>query len=286
MVNGIIKSNLVMGMYIEGFGEKEITLYVIENTEELFELQFSDKDIIYSAVVDVNGRVLVPISEMGFYEAFSTRDSNNYCFTRLNEETNDYESFHLQKQEDGKFYLRADIKGNQYNNCRLIGTEKDNYWLIENTYNNITEVSLYDVRNAKILTPSFSCISFEKEKSRVLAYVEKELYGEIDGEMVYLTRLLSYIDYNGKFIAPLYDIDKEIDGYYDAMIFNYDNSFKYFNQFIKNITEQRKNSYINHNQHITEVLMDMYNNLYSEDDVNRKRKDAKILEFRKGNSND
>lgn len=273
-------------MIIEGFGEKEIFLYEVENTEELFELEFSDNDKTYCGIVDVNGRLLVPISEIPFLEAFATKDSTNYCFTRFDEEENNYESFHLQKQEDGKFYLKADIKGDNYNNCRLIGTEKDNYWLIENTYNDITEVALYDVRRAKILTPAFTCISFEVEKSRVLAYVEKEIYSEIDGEQVYLTSLLSFIDYEGNFIAPLYDIDKEVDGYYDSIIFNYDKTFKYFNQFVKTIAEKHKIRYMEHSEHVSEVLIDMYNNLYSVEEINRKRKDAKILDFRRGSSND
>ena len=93
---------------------------------------------------------------------------------------------------------------------------------------------------------------------------------------------LSHEDEN----EPHESTNQQTDGYYDSIIFNYDKSFKYFNQFIKTIAEKHKIRYMEHSEHVSEVLIDMYNNLYSVEEINRKRKDAKILDFRRGSSND
>jgi len=272
-------------MYIEGFGEKRITLYEIEGTKELFQLQFSHKMKKYYGIVDFTGRVLVSISEVPIVEIFATNDRLNYCFTKFDEENNSYESFHLQKQNDGKFYLKADVKGNEVTNCRLVGTIRDEYWFIESTTNDIVNFSLYDVNQAKILTPGFTGISFEEEDSRVLAFVEKDIYTDIDGDIVYLTSLLSYIDYDGNFVAPIYDTDKEIDSYYEAISYNLDKSFKSYNRFIESVTQKHRNRYIEHSNHVTEVLADMFTNLYSVEDI-KKKKLTKILEYKRSNNHD
>ena len=268
-------------MYIEGFGKKDVKFYSVEGTFELLEVEFSHKRKKHYGIVDENGRLLVPISDIPFLEVFATKDRCNYCFTRQDQENGRYESFHLQKQENGKFYLKADIKGNEVTNCRLVGTVKDDYWFIESTTNGITEISLYDVRNVKILTPGFTDISFEEEQSRVLAFVEKEIYTLINGESVYLTSLLSFIDYEGNFVAPIYDTDKDVDAYYDARSYNFDKSFKSFNCFLNSVAEKHKTNYIEHREHVTDVFIDMFSNLYSVEEIKKVNKPAKILEYRK-----
>lgn len=270
-------------MYIEGFGKKVVNFYVIEGTNDLLELEFSHKRKKYYAIVDTSGRLLVPISNIPFLEVFATNDRCNYCFTRQDKETDDYESFHVQKQKDDKFYLKADIKGNKITNCRLVGTINDDYWFIESTTNGITEVSLYDVKNVEIITPGFTEISFEEEKSRVLAFVEKDLYTEIDGENILLTSLLGFIDYKGNFVTPLYDV--EIDKEYETLSYNFDKSFKSFNRTMESITQKYRDKYFETNKHVTEVLLEMFNNLYSIPDM-AKKEPAKILEYRRKNSND
>lgn len=274
-----------MYMYIEGFGEKRITLYEIEGTKELYQIEFSHKKKKYYGVVDFNGRLLISISEVPIIEIFATNDRLNYCFTKFDDENNSYESFHLQKQEDGKFSLKAYVKGNENTNCRLVDTIKDEYWFIESTTDGIVNFSLYDVKQAKILTPGFTGISFEEEKSRVLAFVEKDIFTDIDGDIVYLTSLLSYIDYEGNFVTPIYDTDKEVDSYYDAISYNFDKSFKSYNRFIESVTEKHRNRYIEHNNHVTEVLADMFTNLYSVEDI-KKKTPTKILEYKRSSNHD
>lgn len=272
-------------MYIEGFGEKKVNLWNIEGTDELLELEFSHKKKKHYGIIDKTGRLLVPFSHVPIVEAFATNDRSNYCFTKQDCETGKYESFHLMKDKAGKFTLKADIVGNDITNCRLIGTIKDNYWFVESTTNGITEVCLYDVINAKILTPLFSDISFEEEESRVLAFVEKELYGEMDdGEIVYLTSLLSYIDYEGNFVTPFYDPKNDLC--YDARTYNFDKSFKSFNRFLQSVTTKNLAKYMDDNSHVTEVLADMFTNLYSIEDIKKEPERAKILEFRRDVSND
>lgn len=270
-------------MYIEGFGKKKIKLFMVDGTNELLGLEFIHKFKKYCGIIDNNGRLLVPITNKPIVEVFSTKDKNNYCFTRLNSE-NDYESFHVQKESDGKFRLKAHIVGNEVTKCRMVRTEKDNYWFITSKTDGIEEVCLYDVKKAKITTPLFAEISFEEEEGRVLAYVEKEIYANIDDEKVYLTSLLSFIDYDGDFVAPLYEPD--IDMYYDAINYNFDKNFKHFYYVLGLIEQQAINRYIDKNNHVTEVLADMYTNLYSVSDVKTLPKKAKIIEFRRDNKND
>lgn len=272
-----------MCMYIEGFGNKRIKLFSVEGTEELFGLEFIHKFKKYYGVVDGNGNLLVPITGVPIIEVFATKDRKDYCFTRQNGEE-DFESFHVQKSSDGKFHLKADITGNEVTKCRMIGTVKDNYWFIESITDGITEVCLYDVKKAKITTPLFTEISFEEEDSRVLAYVEKEIYADIDGERVYLTSLLSFVDYDGDFVAPLYD--PEIDLFYEAINHNFDKTFKSFYRVIDSIRNTAVNRYNDKNNHVTEILANMYTNLYSVTDVKQPRKPARVLEFRKGNNYD
>lgn len=278
----IIKSNLVIVgdvMYIEGFGDKRVKLYVIEGTEDLLEMEFSHKRKKYSGIVDKSYRLLVPFSDVPILEVFATKDKTNYCFTRQEENTGRYESFHLLKEKDDKFYLRADIKGNDETNCRLVGTVKDDYWFIETDINGPIEFCLYDVRKAEIVTSSFNEISFEEEESRVLAFVRKDIYSNIDGDDIYLTGLFSYIDYNGNFIAPIYDV--ELDVYYDSRCYNFDKVFKSYNRFLGSITNNHRNKFIEKNKHIDEVLADMFVNVYSEEELRKNNQPAKILEYRR-----
>lgn len=271
-------------MYIEGFGEKKVNLWSIEGTDELLGLEFSHKKKKHYGIIDKTGRLLVPFSCVPIVEVFATNDCSSYCFTRQ-DDAGKYESFHLMKNKEGKFTLKADIIGNDITVCRLVSTVKDNYWFIESTTNDITEVCLYDVKNAKILTPLFADISFEEEESRVLAFVEKELYGEMDdGEIVYLTSLLSYIDYEGNFVAPFYDPKNDLC--YDTKTYNFDKSFKSFNRFIESVTLKNLKKYQEENDHVTEVLADMFMNLYPVEEIKYEPKRAKILEFRRDVSND
>lgn len=272
-----------MDMYINGYGNKKVKLYTIEGTDELLELEFFHDRKKYYGVIDSNGRLLVPISEIPILESFATNDRTNYCFTKQDKYTGFYESFHLLKEKDNQFYLRADISGDEYTNCRLVPTIKDDYWFIESTANGIMEFNLYDARNAQILTPGFTEISFEKEKSRVLAYVEKDLYANIDNENIYLTSLCSYIDYAGNFISDIYDTKSDL--IYDARSYNFDKKFKRFNTFVSMLLDDHIKKYNDKQRNVTEVLCDMFNHLYSADDL-KLGKPAKILEYRRNCSND
>jgi len=271
-------------MKIEGFGNKRIILYDVEGTEDLFGLMFFHKFKKYYCVADKNGRLLVPISDYPIVEVFATKDRKNYCFVKEDLKGN-FESFHVSiKEEDGKFYLKKSYKGNEYTNLRMIGTIKDNYWFLESVTDGIKEVCLYDVKKAQIITPLLTEISFEQEESRVLAYVEKEIYADIDDEKVYLTSLLSFIDYDGDFVTPFYDT--EIDMYYETISYNFDKSFRSFRRFIDSVTQRSVDKYNEESNHVREVLADMFTNLYPVEDVKKVPKDAKILEFRKGSKND
>lgn len=267
-----------MYMYVEGFGEKRIKLYSIEGTNELLKLEFYHKRKKYHGIIDNSGRLLIPISEVPILEVFATEDRTNYCFTKQDVKTGSYESFHLSKSED-KFYLKADIKGNEITNCRLVGTIKDDYWFIESITDNSTEVSLYDVRNGKILTPGFTEISFEKEESRVLAFVEKDIYSEIDDNYLYLTSLLSYIDYEGNFVSSIYDTEMDVN--YDARSYNFDRTFKSYYRFLDLVLNNHRKKIIEKNEHVNEVLVDMFINLYPIEEIKRVNKPAKILKYRR-----
>lgn len=270
-------------MYVEGFGNKRIKLLYVEGTDELFGIEFSHKFRKYYGIVDNSGNLLIPITDVPIFEIFATNDKNDYCFTRKNSE-DCFESFHLQKDTDGKFHLKADITGNEITKCRIIGTVKDGYWFIESITDGISEVCLYDVKKAEIITPLFTDISFEEETGRVLAFVEKEIYGFIDGEIIYLTSLLSYIDYDGNFVTPLYD--PEIDMFYESINHNLDKSFKSFNRVIDSIRTKAVNRYNDKNNHVNEVLVNMFTNLYTEEEMKPLKQPAKILEFRRKCSND
>lgn len=265
-------------MYIEGFGEKKTEFYTIEGTSDLLKVQFYHDDKLYYGIVDKNGKLLVPISFNKIIEIFATQDNEDYCFIRENSSSN-YESFHLGRDSSGNFNLKAHIVGNESNNLKIVDTEKDNYWLLSNTTNEITKVCLYDVKGAKILTPMFTEISFEEEESRVLAFVEEDIVVTVDEESIYLTSLLSYIDYEGNFVAPIYDT--ELDVYHDSLSYNIGKNFKSYNRFVESVTDKHKSKYLEKQDHINEVLADMFVNLYSIDEMKKDRKPAKILEYRR-----
>ena len=257
---------------IEGFGKKHVCVYEIEGTNKLYTVTFEHEDKLYEGTIDENGNIVITFYTIPFTEIFS----NNYCFTKYDEDSKKYHSYHFQLHKD-KFLLAADIEGNDYTNCRLIPSEKDNFWFIEATTNGIREISLYDVCNHKILTPSFTEISFEQEESRVLAYIEKVLYGDVDGETVYLGSVMSYIDYNGNFLTPLYI--PEIDKVFETLSYNNDSTFKSFNTLTRRIAEGLMIEYKKKADLVNERLEAMYNNLYTEEELDGAKTNAKILDY-------
>ena len=136
---------------------------------------------------------------------------------------------------------------------------------------------MYDVNNHKIITPGFTEISFEQEESRVLAYVEKVLYGDVDGETVYLGSVMSYIDYQGNFLAPLYI--PEIDKIFDMLSYNNDSSFKSFNMLTRRIAEGLMIDYQKKSNLVNERLEAMYNNLYTQEELDNAKTKAIILDY-------
>ena len=261
---------------VEGFGKKNLTLYEVTGTNQLLIATFKHKKKVYEGIVDVKGHILVPFDTVLIHEVFSTKDYTNYCFTRYNEENNQYHSYHLQL-DNGTFRLAADIVGNDKTNCRLIGTEKDEFWLIEATTNEITEVSLYDVYHHKILTPTFTEISFEQEESRILAFVEKALYTKNQGKNIYLASLMAYIDYEGKLVTPLYNPEKEET--YDSRIYNFDENFKSFYSAIQIITQNFEKEYFEKSERVDQELAFLFSNPYTEEEMKLAKRKTKIINF-------
>ena len=261
---------------VEGFGKKNLTLYEVTGTNQLLIATFKHKKKVYEGIVDVKGHILVPFDTVSIHEVFSTKDYTNYCFTRYNEENNQYHSYHLQL-DNGIFRLIADIVGNDNTNCRLTGTEKDEFWLIEATTDGITEVSLYDVYHHKILTPGFTEISFEQEESRILAFVEKALYTKNQGKNIYLASLMAYIDYEGKLVTPLYNPEKEET--YDSRIYNFDENFKSFYSAIQIITQNFEKEYFEKSERVDQELAFLFSNPYTEEEMKLAKRKTKIINF-------
>lgn len=266
-------------MYIkfEDFGKQRVNLKEIIDMDELLLGSFNYNKEIYYGIMDKNFRVLVPFTTNEIIDFVHTFDRNNIFFTTINKENN-YNSIHLSRlKEDNLFYIRADIKGTSKSNCRLIKTEKDNYWFLESTTNGITEICLYDNKNAKILTPLLSDISFEEEKGRVLALIEKKLYAKIDDEQVELISLLSFIDKEGKYLTPFYDTENE--QYYDSIIYNFDSNFKAVNRTFQSIANKEKQILIEKRERVNNDIIELFNNLYTEEEINSCKQNAKILKF-------
>lgn len=269
---------------IEGYGYKRLYLIEINESTELYVAYFKHKKKDIYGVVDNNGRLLVSFSECEFDDIFFNKNKSDFCFTRFNSDKTDYESFHIKKMNDNLFYQRAHIQGNGYTKCRLLKTKKDDFWFIESTTDGITEVSLYSVDEAKILTPGFTEISFEEEKSRVLAYIEKVLYFiDEDGYPIKLASLLAYIDWQGRFLTPLYMPEKDM--YYESISYNFDHNFKSYNLVIDSITNQLYKEYKVKTGLVTANLDAMFNNIYTEEELAMHPK-TKVLQFRKGQTNE
>ena len=267
-----------MKINIDKFGEKNITLYEVEGTKELFLACFSHQGEEYSAIIDKDGRALTSFSTQPFQEVFTTKDKENYGFTRYDTNQSNYESFHLQKDQSGIYQVKTYVQSDDNVTSRLVNTIKDEFWFLESTSNGITEIALYDVKQAKLITPYFTDISFEEEEGRVLAFVEKDICVIDDGEVIPLAGLLSYIDWDGNFVAPIYIPEK--DEQYPSLLFNHSKGFSRFYAAVNELTKRLVKEYYEKDEHIDEVLTDMFNNLYTEEEVNPKRQ-AKILEFRK-----
>ena len=154
---------------------------------------------------------------------------------------------------------------------------KNNYWFLESTTRDIVEVSLYDVKTHTILTPSFGLISFEREKGRILAYVEKGLYTKKDDEDILLGTLVSFIDHQGNFVTPLYMPMKDLE--YDSRSYNFDKSFKSFNRTIQVMIQDLEIE----NKGISNHINYMFNNPYTIEEMNSVKSNAKILDYTRRN---
>lgn len=270
--------------YIEGYGYKKLYLIEINANTKLYVACFKhDKENMYG-VIDGEGKLLIPFSNCEFEEIFSNKNKSDFCFTRFNSDKTDYESFHIKRENNGKFCQRAHIQGNGYTKCRLIRTEKDEFWFIEAITDGITEVSLYSVDEAKIITPGFTDISFEEEKSRVLAFTEKSLFHKNeDGNQVYLGALLAYIDWQGRFLTPFYQPEEDL--YYESINYNFDRNFKSYNLVIDRIVERLYERYQIKSNQVNANLLEMFNNIYTEEELAMPVK-TKVIEFRKGQTNE
>ena len=274
-----------MKMLIDNFGVVEVELFEVDNELLLCEFNYENKK--YSGIIDKNNRVLVPFSSINLENYIFTMDRNNYCFERFSEGKNDYESFHLSKnKENGLFYLRKQFVSDEENSIRVTDTDppKNSYWFVEITTRDITQKCLYDIRKALIITPAFDLISFETEKSRVLAYVEKGVYTIVDDEVILLASLSSFIDKDGNFLAPLYNPDA--DDFYDTLDFNYDKSFKHFNRVMDSIEAQLKYKFLEKRNYVEAILAQMYTNIYTEEEMKNSKCSAKILKFPSEVNND
>lgn len=269
----ILNQNKIL---VEGFGKKHLTLYEVTGTDQLLIATFKHENKSYQGIINIKGQILVPFDTILIQDIFATKDHTNYCFTRYNKENNKHHSYHLQ-YDDNNFYLAADIVGNDKTNCRLIETEKNEFWLIETTTDGITEVSLYDIYNKKILTPGFTEISFEQQKSRILALVEKAIYTKNCDENIYLASLMAYIDYNGKFVTPLYNPEKEET--YDSKMYNFDESFKSYYNAIEIITEKFEEEYFEKSERVYEQLDFLFNHPYTDEEIKLAKRKAKIIDF-------
>lgn len=269
----ILKQNKIL---VEGFGKKHLTLYQVTGTDQLLMATFKHENKLYQGIVNDKGQILVPFDTILIQDIFSTKDYTNYCFTRYNEENSQYHSYHLQ-YDNSNFYLVADIVGNDKTNCRLIETEKDEFWFIEATTDGITEVSLYDVYHKKILTPGFTEISFEQQKSRILAFVEKVIYTKNQDENIYLASLMAFIDYEGKFVTPLYNPEKEET--YDSKIYNFDKSFKSYYNAIQIITDMFEEEYLEKSERVEEQLAFLFDYPYTEEEIKLAKRKTKIIDF-------
>ena len=265
-----------MKLEIAGFGKKEVKILVSDELEEFYFCSFKHDKKIYTSIIDKKGNLLIPFSNIPIQECFYTFNRSDYCFVRYDEGKTNYESFHLSRVDD-RFCLKADITGNNFSTCRITESGKNKYWFIETTENNMTSRCLYDIKNAKIITPPFTEISFEEEKSRVLAYVTKDIYGEIDGELEYLTTLATFIDKDGRFLAPLYDMKNNMK--YSAIDFNNDPNFRHYHHIINLIIQSLGRKLISEREHVDEVLADMFTNIYTEEELKPKPIKHKIIKF-------
>lgn len=267
-------------IYVESFGYQKVLLLEIEGLEELFVAEFSYKKDKYYGIIDKNARLLVPFSTNQIVEVFATNDKSECCFT-FNYEQGGYRSFHLSKTND-KYILKADIHGNDYTSCRLVNTINDNYWFIESITEGLAEYSLYDPYQAKILTPSFTEISFEEEEGRILAYVERDLATKYENELYVLGSICSFIDKDGRFVTPIYV--PEFDLCYDGRRYNNDFNFKAFNMFSNSIKEMLEYNKKQRDQHITDTLATIFSEPYDYNNMVISKAPAKIIEFPGGSN--
>lgn len=251
-------------------------LYEIDGTKEIYIGTYRYNKELYEGVISSDGSVVVPFSKTRIKNIFSTKDYTNYCIVRYDEGDNNFESFHLQK-EDNTFKLATYVKGNEKTSCRLIGTEKDEYWFVETITRGIKELNLYDVYNHKIITPNFSEIIFQEDSPRVLAYVEKHIFKHENEDNIFLGNIMSFIDYDGNFVTPIYIPEKDIE--YDARNFNFDKTFKSFNLKVEAIAYSLEMEYCLQNDKIDEHLNYLYENPYSIADMQPPKTKAKIINY-------
>lgn len=275
----IILSTLVMYMrnkiYIEGFGKQKAIVTRIDGTWRFYMVEFTYKGKTYYSVVTNEGRTLMPFTTDPIIEVFKTKNNKEWCFTKKKEDIG-YQSYHYSVCNNN-YILKANIYGTNYSSCRIVNTVKNDYWFIETVTDKEKEWCLYDPYKAEILTPTFTNISFEEAESRILAYVERDLITTIDNNKYYLGSICSYIDKNGKFVTPIYV--PELDLMYDARAYNTDPNFKAFNTFSNAIKSKLEKINNEKDEHIIDILTNLFQSPYAEDDMIISNKPAKIIKF-------
>lgn len=263
-------------IYIPSFGYQKVMLTEIEKLEDLFIAEFYYKKQKYEGIIDKNSQLLVPFSTNSILEASATPDKSECYFTREYNQDG-YQSYHLSKKHD-KYQLIADIHGDDYSSLRLVNTAKNNYWFIEHVVDNLTEYSLYNPYQAKVLTPFFTEITFYADGERIFAYVEKDL---TIGNII-LGSMCSFIDKDGKFVTPIYV--PEFDLQYDARRYNTDSSFRDFALLSDSIKSKLIAAKKEKDSHVADVLANLFRTPYDEDDMTISHAPAKIIKFPGGSN--
>lgn len=268
-------------MKIEGFGNKKINIYSVENTEDLLLVTFKHKRETYYGICNNDGECVVPFN-IEPLTVFATDDKLDYCFTRKNK------SYHFSKRKAFEFKLVNKYIGSEETKLELVNTVNDKYWFLKIDKTNETIYSLYDVINQKLITPAFDDITFQEEKNpEVLALVERCLIvkDKENDEDIYLGSILAYINKDGKYVTPFYCPDN--DTHYDTRNLNYnDYNYTQFKRIVDGIAATLYQKYLDESKRVDDILQAMYNNRYSEYEIMPEPKKGKILEFKRSDKNE
>lgn len=165
----------------------------------------------YQAIMTLDGEILVDFKERDLVEYFFTKNKEHYCFTFMEKEISDKQSYLIKREGNDYFPIVPKIHGEF----------TSNYWFtkmnIEGEYFMCTRVNQFGMDEFQVYSPNelqfvsnvYNELDFDIEDTPYLAYFYRMIYEEDPsdkgGYLIY-TSVIGYLGYNFMPGSDIYDM--------------------------------------------------------------------------------